>query len=170
VREWKINLIEHTNPHWVDRYLTLSGVAPVALLVPGRSLGPRNKSEDDVEGEARGVSCFAVLSLSPMRCSSPPSVYGPSRIEALIAILSTRPYQTHAIAPTTGVTQREPALALVASVPRTQRAPRSTVEMCIDLTDAHWVDLFPTLPGVAPVPQLVPGRTLGPRDKPEDDR
>jgi len=47
VRAWKINLIERTNPHWVDLYPTLPGVAPVPQLVPGRGLDPRNKSEDD---------------------------------------------------------------------------------------------------------------------------
>lgn len=47
VRAWKINLIERTNPHWVDLYPTLPGVAPVPQLVAGRTLGPRNKSEDD---------------------------------------------------------------------------------------------------------------------------
>jgi putative endonuclease len=34
VREWKINLIERTNPHWVDLYPTLPGVAPVPKLLP----------------------------------------------------------------------------------------------------------------------------------------
>jgi putative endonuclease len=46
-REWKINLIERTNPHWIDLYPTLPGVAPVPTLLPGGALGPRNKSEDD---------------------------------------------------------------------------------------------------------------------------
>jgi putative endonuclease len=50
VRAWKINLIERTNPHWVDLYPTLPGVAPVALLVPGQTLGPRDKPEDDTCG------------------------------------------------------------------------------------------------------------------------
>jgi len=47
VREWKINLIERTNPHWIDLYPTLPGVAPVPVLVPRGTLAPRNKSEDD---------------------------------------------------------------------------------------------------------------------------
>jgi putative endonuclease len=38
-REWKINLIEQTNPHWTDLYPTLPGVAPVPLLVPPRNPG-----------------------------------------------------------------------------------------------------------------------------------
>ena len=46
-RAWKINLIERTNPHWVDLYSTLLGVAPVPVLVPRGGMDPRNKSEDD---------------------------------------------------------------------------------------------------------------------------
>jgi putative endonuclease len=46
-RQWKINLIERTNPHWVDLYPTLPGVAPVPILVPRRALDPRPKAEDD---------------------------------------------------------------------------------------------------------------------------
>ena len=46
-RAWKINLIERTNPHWIDLYLTLPGVAPVPTLLPGRTLDPRHKAEDD---------------------------------------------------------------------------------------------------------------------------
>ena len=47
VRAWKINLIERTNPHWVDLYPTLPGVAPVRELVPRRGVDPRDKPEDD---------------------------------------------------------------------------------------------------------------------------
>jgi putative endonuclease len=46
-RAWKINLIERTNPHWIDLYPTLPGVAAVPVLVPRGALDPRNKSEDD---------------------------------------------------------------------------------------------------------------------------
>jgi putative endonuclease len=46
-REWKINLIEQTNPHWVDLYPTLPGAAPVSPVVPRGGLDPRTKSEDD---------------------------------------------------------------------------------------------------------------------------
>jgi putative endonuclease len=46
-RAWKINLIERTNPHWVDLYPTLPGIAPVPTLVPSRELDPRTKSEGD---------------------------------------------------------------------------------------------------------------------------
>jgi putative endonuclease len=46
-RAWKINLIQRTNPHWLDLYPTLPGVAPAPVLVPSRSLDPRTKSEDD---------------------------------------------------------------------------------------------------------------------------
>ena len=47
VRDWKINLIERTNPHWVDLYPTLPGVAPVPRLDIRGQVDPRNKSEDD---------------------------------------------------------------------------------------------------------------------------
>jgi putative endonuclease len=47
VRDWKLNLIERTNPHWVDLYPTLPGVAPIPVLVPSGKMDPRNKSEDD---------------------------------------------------------------------------------------------------------------------------
>ena len=47
LRDWKINLIERTNPHWADLYPTLPGVAPVRVLVPRRTLDPRPKAEDD---------------------------------------------------------------------------------------------------------------------------
>lgn len=46
-RAWKINLTERTNPHWIDLYPTLPGVAPVLVLVRRGGLDPRNKSEDD---------------------------------------------------------------------------------------------------------------------------
>ena len=46
-RAWKINLIEHTNPHWIDLYPTLPGVAPVSTLLPRGWLDPRHKAEDD---------------------------------------------------------------------------------------------------------------------------
>ncbi len=47
VRAWKINLIERTNPHWIDLYPSLPGVAPGPVLVPSRTLGSRDKREDD---------------------------------------------------------------------------------------------------------------------------
>jgi putative endonuclease len=47
LREWEINLIEQTNPHWVDLYPTLPGVAPVPVLAPRGTLDPRPKAEDD---------------------------------------------------------------------------------------------------------------------------
>jgi putative endonuclease len=46
-RAWKINLIERTNPHWIDLYPTLPGVAPVPTLLPRGAMGPRHKAEDD---------------------------------------------------------------------------------------------------------------------------
>ena len=48
LRAWKINLIERTNPYWADLYPALPGVAPVAVLVPSRELGPRDKPEGDI--------------------------------------------------------------------------------------------------------------------------
>ena len=47
VRDWKINLIERTNPYWVDLYPTLPGVAPVPRLDACGQVDPRTKSEDD---------------------------------------------------------------------------------------------------------------------------
>ena len=46
-RACKINLIERTNPHWIDLYPTLPGVARVPVLVPRGELDPRDKPEDD---------------------------------------------------------------------------------------------------------------------------
>ena len=46
-RAWKINLIERTNPHSLDLYPTLPGVAPVPTLLPRGGLDPRHKAEDD---------------------------------------------------------------------------------------------------------------------------
>ena len=45
-----LNLIERTNPLWVDLYPTLPGVAPVPVLVASRELGPRDKPEGDIRG------------------------------------------------------------------------------------------------------------------------
>ncbi len=47
LREWKINLIEHNNPHWSDLYPTLPGVASVPPLGAVGGLDPRHKAEDD---------------------------------------------------------------------------------------------------------------------------
>jgi putative endonuclease len=46
-RAWKINLIERINPHWLDLYPTLPGIAPVPQLLPRGTLDPRPKAEDD---------------------------------------------------------------------------------------------------------------------------
>jgi putative endonuclease len=47
IRQWKINLIERENPHWLDLY-------PALLALPGNcierasgEMGPRDKREDD---------------------------------------------------------------------------------------------------------------------------
>jgi putative endonuclease len=46
-RDWKINLIERTNPHWIDLFPSLPGIAPLPTLLPCGELGPRPKAEDD---------------------------------------------------------------------------------------------------------------------------
>ena len=51
-RAWKINLVERTNPHWLDLYPTLPGVAPLTTLLPRGKLDPRPKAEDDSGGRA----------------------------------------------------------------------------------------------------------------------
>ena len=43
-REWKIKLVERTNPHWLDRYPSLPGVAPLTPLLPRGRLDPRPKA------------------------------------------------------------------------------------------------------------------------------
>ena len=43
LRDWKINLIERTNPHWADLYPSLPGVAPAPVLVPPRN--PRSSAQ-----------------------------------------------------------------------------------------------------------------------------
>jgi putative endonuclease len=49
LREWKINLIERTNPHWADLYPSLPGVAPVPVLV-----SPRNPGSSAPSAPAKG--------------------------------------------------------------------------------------------------------------------
>jgi putative endonuclease len=53
-REWKINLIERTNPHWEDMYPTLAGVAPVRPLLPRRELDPRPPRDKPEGKQGRG--------------------------------------------------------------------------------------------------------------------
>src|SRR5262245_40567310 len=45
-RDWKINLIERTNPHWADLYPSLPGVAPVPRLDASATPDPLTKSYD----------------------------------------------------------------------------------------------------------------------------
>ena len=47
LREWKINLIERSNPYWEDLYPTLPGVAPIPERFTRGTLDPRDKPEDD---------------------------------------------------------------------------------------------------------------------------
>ena len=46
LRDWKINMIERDNPHWIDLYATLPGVRPL----------PKDWSpvDDGSSGQARG--------------------------------------------------------------------------------------------------------------------
>ena len=53
-RAWKINLIERTNPHWLDLYPTLPGVAPVPTLLPRGWLGPRHPRNESEGRQGRG--------------------------------------------------------------------------------------------------------------------
>jgi putative endonuclease len=46
-RDWKVSLIERTNPHWLDLYPTLPGIASVPPVLPRGTLDPRDKPEDD---------------------------------------------------------------------------------------------------------------------------
>jgi predicted GIY-YIG superfamily endonuclease len=47
LRPWKINLIERTNPHWIDLYPGLLAKHGVPSGGTRRALGPRDKPEDD---------------------------------------------------------------------------------------------------------------------------
>ena len=62
VRAWKINLIERTNPHWVDLYPTLPGVAPVPQLVP---------LERWIHGSRNGSVWIDKQSAQRLRCAGP---------------------------------------------------------------------------------------------------
>jgi len=46
-RQWKINLIEHDNPHWLDLYPSLPGVQPIADDWFRGAMGPGDKPRDD---------------------------------------------------------------------------------------------------------------------------
>jgi len=46
-RTWKINLIERTNPHWIDLYPSLPGVRPVPWDWYLGALDPGDKPRDD---------------------------------------------------------------------------------------------------------------------------
>ncbi len=46
-RAWKINLIERSNPHWMDLYPTLPSVAPIPKDWASRAMGPGDKPRDD---------------------------------------------------------------------------------------------------------------------------
>ena len=63
-REWKINLIERTNPHWTDLYPSLPGVAPIPLLVPPRNPGSSAQGRGRQLG-ARRAAPYVMLGLVP---------------------------------------------------------------------------------------------------------
>jgi putative endonuclease len=46
-RQWKINLIERTNPHWIDLYHSLPGVRPTCTLGDSGTMDPGDKRRDD---------------------------------------------------------------------------------------------------------------------------
>ena len=46
-RQWKINLIERDNPHWLDLYPRLLALPENRVLCPRGEMGPRDKPEDD---------------------------------------------------------------------------------------------------------------------------
>jgi putative endonuclease len=52
-RAWKINLIERTNPYWMDLYPSLPGVAPVRALVPSRERALGTSRRVTSEGAVR---------------------------------------------------------------------------------------------------------------------
>lgn len=43
----KINLIERTNPHWIDLYHSLPGVRPTCTLGDSGTMDPGDKRRDD---------------------------------------------------------------------------------------------------------------------------
>jgi len=47
IRQWKINLIERDNPHWVDLYPALMALPENRMLGTRGDMGPRAKREDD---------------------------------------------------------------------------------------------------------------------------
>ena len=48
-RDWKTDLIERENPHWVDLYSTLPGVTPISLDHTRGTMGPGDRPRGDVE-------------------------------------------------------------------------------------------------------------------------
>jgi putative endonuclease len=48
VRQWKINLIERENPHWVDLYPSLLALPGNRIERASRDMDPRDKREDDI--------------------------------------------------------------------------------------------------------------------------
>lgn len=47
IRQWKLNLIERDNPHWVDLYPALLTLPENRILATRGVMGPRDKREDD---------------------------------------------------------------------------------------------------------------------------
>ena len=46
-RQWKVNLIEQSNPHWQDLYPALLSLPENRILHADGEMGPRDKPEDD---------------------------------------------------------------------------------------------------------------------------
>ena len=46
-RQWKINLIEQGNPHWIDLYPQLANLPANRAVRASGEMGPRDKPEDD---------------------------------------------------------------------------------------------------------------------------
>jgi putative endonuclease len=54
VRQWKINLIERANPHWVDLYGSLLGAHAASDSPVRGAMGRRDKPDDDTSsGQGR---------------------------------------------------------------------------------------------------------------------
>jgi len=47
-RQWKINLIEQDNPHWIDLYPEPLALPENRVICPGGEIGPRDEPEDDI--------------------------------------------------------------------------------------------------------------------------
>ena len=93
----------------------------------------------------------------------------PTRVEqhrAGVGSAFTRKYHVHTLVWYEEFADASDAIQREKTLKRYERAWKINL---IERANPHWTDLYPTLPGVAPVSTLVPSRGLGPRAKPEDD-